>query len=209
MQSYLMRLFFTNHVIDRLRDLFALLFGSVTGALLIVWQQEGRIIVASNLVMLILVLFLSTVLCYGMALFVGLVWQRIGHVQQHKSIIFTLWSFTLLFSVFIYISWIVIPVYLSGMKCDIYNTCTTDKIIYFHSSNPLYFDVRYTLTVMLWFLMYCIISPLGNSLIFRIIFQPHWIDRKMAIFWITCLVILNIMLVSTFPIADRLARWYE
>src|SRR5687767_1251736 len=107
MQSYLMRLFPANHVIDRLYDLFALFFGSFISTLLILWQQEGQFIISINLFILVLVLFLSTALCYGIALFINLVWHHIGHVQQNKSIIFTLWSFILLFSVFIYISWIV------------------------------------------------------------------------------------------------------
>jgi hypothetical protein len=209
MQSYLMRLFPANHVIDRLYDLFALFFGSFISTLLILWQQEGQFIISINLFILVLVLFLSTALCYGIALFINLVWHHIGHVQQNKSIIFTLWSFILLFSVFIYISWIVAPVYLSGMRCDIYDNCTTGKVVYFHSSSLIPFDMRYTLTIAIWFLVYCIILPLGNSLLFRIIFYPHWIGRKMAVFWIISLVILNIILVSTLPIADRLARWYE
>jgi hypothetical protein len=69
--------------------------------------------------------------------------------------------------------------------------------------------MRDALTVVLWLLIYGLALPLGSSLAVRLCLTPRWLDRRTTLYWIGCGILLNIALISTFPLMDWLVTWYE
>lgn len=155
---------------------------------------------------------------YGLGIIASAIRQRITSLRAngdkvaqphiHPTGVIQLWGWMLLIFLLLHIGWVLLPVAWSGLRC-VHNACESARPVPLHTREFLAFETREVLTLLLWMLIYGIVLPLGTSLALRLCMAPHWLNRRMTLFWIACAVLLNIALIFTFPLVDWLSAWYE
>jgi hypothetical protein len=202
----------------RLWDLLALLLGATTSTILMLSQQYTSLDWGVELGLVVLLFCLFALLSYGIGMLTSTLWQRIANTPAHRArsvgpsrisaVALRLWARLLLIVLILDGIWMLFPVAWSGLRC-IENMCTSARAVPLHTNTFLPYEVRDTLTIILWLLVYGIVLPLGSSLVVRLCITPRWLDHRTTIYWVGCGLLLNIGLLSTFPLVNWLSTWYE
>jgi hypothetical protein len=202
----------------RLLDLLALALGTTISSALLLWRQHPGAVPSSGYLIGGVVFFLFAIMGYSLGILASMLQQRITELHAggdtstrhhiHPAGVVQLWRWMLLFLLLFHIGWVLLPVAWSGLRC-VENMCESATAIPLHTEEFLAYETRYTLILLLFFLIYGIVLPLGTSLAIRICLAPHWLGRRLTFYWIGGAILLNIALIFTFPLVDWLGAWYE
>jgi hypothetical protein len=202
----------------RLLDLLALAIGTTLSSALTLWRQHPNVEPSAAYLLGGVVFILLALAGYGLGIIAGAIQQRIASLRAgdetfernrlHPASVIRLWGWILLIVLLFHIGWILLPVAWSGLRC-VQNTCESATPIPLHTEEFLAYETRYLLMLLLWLLIYGIVLPLGSSLAVRLCLAPHWLGRRLTIYWIGCAMLLNIALIFAYPLVDWLGAWYE
>jgi hypothetical protein len=202
----------------RLLDLLALAIGTTISSALVLWRQHSNTVPGAEYLINGVVFLLLAIMGYSLGMIAGAIQQRIASLRAGEKTsernrldpasVVRLWAWILLAILLVHTGWVLLPVAWSGLRC-VHNACETATRIPLHTEEFLAYETRYTLTLLLWLLIYGIVLPLGTSLALRLCLAPHWLNRRLTLYWIGCAMLLNIALIFTYPLVDWLGAWYE
>jgi hypothetical protein len=202
----------------RLLDLLALALGTTISSAFLAWRQNPGIEPIAAYLLGGVVFILVALGGYGLGIIAGVIQQRIASLRAgdetfernhlDPASVIRLWGWILLIVLLFYIGWILLPVAWSGLRC-VQDMCESVTAVPLHTEEFLAYETRYMLTLLLWLLIYGIVLPLGTSLAVRLCLAPHWLNRRLTLYWIGCAILLNIALIFTYPLVDWLGAWYE